>query len=369
MISLGIGIEALGPTLSGIGRYTKELCRGMASHPEVGNLRFFRFDRWYAQPDHFLSSTRPPHPRLPRLVRQPLAQRGFSGRLFHGPNYFVPPQAERAVITVHDLSILRFPEMHPAARLLDFERNFARSLDQASHIITDSCFIKREIEELLGIAPDRVTAIPLGVDPTFFEPRDGQADRNALESLGLANRRFGLCVATLEPRKGLDKALQAFRLAREREPYLPCDCLVIVGAAGWENGALHALLEPAVACGEVVLPGYVPERLLHALYAKAEVFLYPSAYEGFGLPPLEAMALGAPAVVTSRASVPEVVGNCALMADPNDIDALATAITAALTDAAWRQWASHAGPEQARRFTWDRCVAETIAVYRKVLAQ
>jgi glycosyltransferase involved in cell wall biosynthesis len=371
MVNLGIGIEALGPNLSGIGRYTKELCLGMAAHPEVCNLGFFRTDRWYARPDHFLTSNKPPRPqpRLLRLLRRPLVLGGFAGRLFHGPNYFVPPQVERSVITVHDLSVLRFPELHHIARRRDFERNFARSLDQANHIITDSWFIKREIEEFLGVAANRVTAIPLGVNPVFFAPRNVESDRRILAQLGLAERRFALCVATLEPRKGLDKALRAFRTAREREPGLPCDCLVIAGAAGWEDDALRAVLEPAVARGEVVLPGYVAESQLLALYARAEVFLYPSAYEGFGLPPLEAMAMGTPAVVSSRASIPEVVGDCALLAEPDDIDAFAAAITRALTDSGWRQSASSAGKEHAKRFTWAHCIGETFAVYRQVLAQ
>lgn len=371
MVTLGIGIDALSPKLSGIGRYTKELCFGMAAHPEIASVKFFRSGRWYTKPHHFLTSDKPPRtfPPLFKFLRRAGNEGGFAGRLYHGPNYFVPPEAERSVITVHDLSVLRFPELHHMARRIDFERNFARSLDQANHIITDSWFVKSEMEKFLGVAANRVTAIPLGVDPVFFAPRDVMADRRVLKKMGLAKRSFALCVATLEPRKGLDKALCAFRTARERERALPCDCLVIAGAAGWEDDALRAVLEPAVARGEVLLLGYVTEAQLLALYAQAEVFLYPSVYEGFGLPPLEAMAAGTPAVVSSRASMPEVVGDCALTVDPDDIDAFAAAIVRALTDFEWRNSATSAGKQHANHFTWKRCVDETVSVYRQVLSQ
>jgi alpha-1,3-rhamnosyl/mannosyltransferase len=257
--------------------------------------------------------------------------------------------------------------MHPVARLKDFERNFSRSVAHAGQIITDSEFIKAEVEALLGIASQRVAAVPLGVSASFFAARDRQADSEVIARLGLGNRRYALCVATLEPRKGLNHALRAFLAARERNGDLPCDCLVIVGAEGWKNNDLHTLIEPAVWSGRVVLPGYVAEADLLALYAQASLFLYPSAYEGFGLPPLEAMAMGVPTVVAPRASIPEVVGEWSLFAEPEDTDAFAEAILRGISDQAWRDAASCGGKTHAAQFTWERCVSSTIDVYRKAL--
>ena len=189
--------------------------------------------------------------------------------------------------------------------------------------------------------------------------------RRPSELWDLKPHRYGLCISTLEPRKKiLEFCLAWRRLPEDLRREFP---LVLAGGSGWENEAIHNAIETGVAEGWLRHLGFVEEAMLPALYAGAALFVYPSIYEGFGLPPIEAMASGVPVIVSNRSCLPEVCGAAARYIDPDDEEDFASALLDSLEDAGWRSRAARMGLERASEFSWDRCVNETLAVYRKVI--
>ena len=364
-MKIGLTIDSLSPILTGIGRYTWELCVGLRGNSDLENILFFRDDEWIREPSSFLS---PPVRRLrfPRLVRRHMTSVGFNGRLVHGTNYFLPAGARFGVLTVHDMSIYKHPDMHPPKRLADFERGFLDSLDRASHVMTDSHAIRHELIAQTGIVPEKVTTVHLGVSSKFAPFPLAVRGGAVRELLGEEAESYILCVATFEPRKRIEQAILAHARISEQQATPP---LVLVGAKGWLNEALHALIERQAARGMLIVLGQVPETDLPFLYAGAKLFLYPSIYEGFGLPPIEAMASGVPVIVSNRSCLPEVTQGAAMMIDPDDVDAFAEAIRRGLEDDIWRREAIDHGIRVAASYTWGKCIENTVDVYRKVWAE
>lgn len=365
---VALTVDPLGSQMGGIGRYTLELCRGLQRRADVRDLRFYRNGRWIAQPyalleDREITTGAPAY--LPKRWTAWRGRRWVSTALFHGTNFFLPPEAELGIITVHDLSVLRFPDLHPPERIRAFEKQFSRSLKQAAHIITPSETIRREVVEHLQWTPDRVTAIALAAR-SEFRPRPAAEIVAALARWGLEPGSYGLSVATVEPRKKLERTLAAWRTlpveSRQRSP------LVIVGGDGWENDEIRAEIRRGEAEGWVRNLGHFPESALPALYAGARLVVYPSTYEGFGLPAVEAMASGVPCLVSGRSCLAEVTQGAAMQIDPDDTSAFAHGIERGLTDEAWRSNATAEGLRVAATYSWEKCVSQTMQVYRKVLA-
>jgi glycosyltransferase involved in cell wall biosynthesis len=354
-------VDALEPHPGGIGRYTWELCKGLTAHEAIEPLKFYGRRRMIDDPAILLRGD-----ALPRqknwLVRAWDRWRLNSG-LFHGPNYFLPDFVDRGVITIHDLSVFRFPETHPEERLRAFEREFESSLSRAAHIITDTETIRRELIDGFSVAPERVTAIPLGVDDKF-RPRPADEIAPALAGFNLAAGEYGLCVSTLEPRKKIAELLSAWRslpaVLRDRFP------LVLAGGAGWLNDALRMQVERGQSEGWLRHLGFIDESILPDLYAGAAILAYPSIYEGFGLPAAEAMASGIPVVVADRSCMPEVCGDAALFVDPDDERQFVQALERGLTDQHWRKSAIMRGLAIAGGYSWDRCIRATVDIYRQV---
>lgn len=365
-MDVALWVDALQPSLTGIGRYTLELLRGLPADGRIASLAAFGRAQILADPEQLLRGESPkPAAKLVRRWRRWQDRRAVSRMLFHGPNYFLPRFAEHGVITVHDLSVLKFPETHPAERVAQFERELGSSLARASHIITDTETVRREVIEHLGATPAKVTAVPLGISPVF-RPRSAGDLSAALAHYDLKPGSYGLCVSTLEPRKKIDRLLSAWRrlpvLTRDNFP------LVLIGASGWRNESLKAAIEAGSAEGWLRCLGYVPESDLPCLYAGSRLFAYPSTYEGFGFPPLEAMASGVPAVVSNRSCLPEVCGDAALYIDPDDEDAFLATLHLGLEEEAVRATLIQAGIERAASYTWSRCIERTVDVYSRVLA-
>lgn len=370
-MKLILSVEALTPMLSGIGRYTWELARRMPAAPSVEGVRFYANGRWIDDPATLLES---PHGKTgtgrKRGIRWPRQLAGFAqrldcrGQLFHGPNYFLPPRADVGVITVHDLSVFSYPETHPIERIRHFERDFALSLKRTSHVITDSLAIRDEFVECFGWPRDKVTAVPLGVAATY-SPKHEPACRAVLAHYGLAYGGYVLCVSTLEPRKNITRLLEAWSAlpATLRRRFK----LVLAGGKGWLSEALRARIEVAEAQGWLRYLGYVLETHLPVLYAGARLFVFPSAYEGFGLPLLETMASGVPVVSSNRSCLPEVAGGAAALVDPDDVASLSLAMHRGLEDEGWHAQARQQGLSVAAGYSWDRCLTETCAVYQRVL--
>ena len=360
---IALCVDALAPQPGGIGRYTWELAKGLADREDIGSLNFFGRGRLIDEPARLIESERLPHRhKLLRRIDAWRMKRALRTSLVHGPNYFLPPAVDGGVITVHDLSVFRYPETHPAARVRAFEKLFRSSLDRSAHIITDTETIRREVIDTFSVPPEMVTAVHLGVDPRFNPSGTSSV---ALASWDLTPEKYGLCVSTLEPRKRILELLLAWeRLPSELRLEYP---LVLAGGSGWENEALHKEISRGTAEGWLRPLGFVDDALLPELYAGAALFIYPSIYEGFGLPPIEAMASGVPTVVANSSCLPEVCGEAARFVDPHDAAGFAAVIEDSLVNSDWRTDAASRGIERAAQFRWDRCIDGTIAVYRKVI--
>jgi alpha-1,3-rhamnosyl/mannosyltransferase len=289
-----------------------------------------------------------------------LHTRRLKGWLLHTPNYVLMPFDGPALTTVHDLSWLSFPEAHPVERVRFLDRHLPETLARANLVLTDSGFIAAEIAERYGVPREKIRAIPLGVDASY-RPRPREEIAPVLARHGLADSAYLLVVATLEPRKNLARLVRAYAALppaqRARHP------LVIAGARGWLSGELEKAIAPLEAKGEARRLGYVGEDELPAIYAGAHAFAFPSLYEGFGLPVLEAMACGVPVLTSNVSSLPEVAGDVALMADPRDDDALRAGLLRVLEDSSWRSGASARGVSRARDYPWSRCVDATVDAY------
>lgn len=364
---LAITVDSLGSQLGGIGRYTLELCKGLQNRPDVRSLVFYRNGRWIKDPyallrdEEILNTT---HPFVPKLSAQRLELKRFTSHLFHGTNFFLPREAALGVLSIHDLSVMRFPELHPAARLRAFENEFMGSVERAAHIITPSHWIRQEVIHLLGCKPEKVTAIPLAADGAF-RPRTKAESTKELLRWGLRPGGYGLSVATIEPRKKLEQSLEAWGLlptaVRRRWP------LVVVGGEGWGNSSIRSKIRRGVAEGWVRDLGYVSEDSLPYLYSGSRLLIYPSTYEGFGLPAVEAMASGIPCLISGQSCLTEVTQGAAMVVEPDDVISFAGSIERALTDDDWRAVARRSGLSVAAGYSWGRCISETMDVYKNVL--
>jgi glycosyltransferase involved in cell wall biosynthesis len=233
---------------------------------------------------------------------------------------------------------------------------------RADYLLADSESTRCDLIELLGVPPERAQVIYGGVDPAFAPVTDIAA-LQAIQEKYAHGRPFILAVGTLEPRKNYPTLIRAFAQARE-QAHLP-HVLVIVGKKGWMYEPIFAAVAELGLQDVVLFPGFVPDGELPALYSAAGLLATPSFYEGFGLPPLEAMACGTPVVVADVSSLPEVVGDAGLRIDPQDTGALANAILRLIQDSTLRRSLREAGIAQARKFTWDQAARELLTVYNR----
>ncbi len=292
--------------------------------------------------------------------------------IYHSPFHSIPKQVRRAkrvkkFLTVYDLIPVKFPHLFTKDILTTFRRALA-DIGPDTWVLCISEATKADLLDHVDISPERVFVTPLAADPTIFHRR---ADR---DDLARVRRRYGippgpylLSVGTLEPRKNLDHLIRCFARVVERERIDDLR-LVLVGAKGWKYDAIFDALENAECIRErVVFAGFVDDADCAALYGGALAFAYPSLYEGFGLPPLEAMQCGAPVLTSNTSSLPEVVGGAGITLDPTDEAAWCRAILEVYRDGAVREKLAARSIEQAKRFSWRRCVEQTIAAYRTAL--
>ncbi|HLL76766.1 MAG TPA: glycosyltransferase family 1 protein [Pyrinomonadaceae bacterium] len=297
----------------------------------------------------------------------PLHLREQNFTLYHGTNYNVPPWADcPTVVTVHDLSLLLHPETHEA-RLVELARRRLPVMTRtAAHVLTDSESVRAEICDLLGVEPERVTAVPLAARRAFCPAAPGEAEE-VRRRLGV-REDFVLFVGTVEPRKNLLTLVRAFDLLARASTLRPQ--LVIAGRKGWLTEELYELVERSPSASRILFTGYVTDEELCALYSSCRVFAYPSLYEGFGLPPLEAMACGAPVVASRIPVIEETAGaEAARLVAPTDAEALAAALAELLRDDAARSELAARGLARAAEFTWERTARQTFEVYERVLAE
>lgn len=276
--------------------------------------------------------------------------------------YIIPPAAPCAVVTtIHDVAFRRCPELFPLKHRVLLNLLIPPAAHHAAAVITGSEATKRDLIEFYDLPEEKVAVTPYAADDSY-RPMDPAAARQAVRvRLGVPSP-YILSVGVLQPRKNLPRLVRAYNRIAASFPHR----LVIVGKQGWAGEELKKAVSEAPRGLEPVFTGYVADADLPVLYAGAEIFAYPSLYEGFGLPPLEAMACGAPVLTSAGSSLPEVVGDAAVSVDPHDERAIAQALEQLLCDADLRRRLSEAGLRRAAQFSWDRTARETIAVYERV---
>jgi glycosyltransferase involved in cell wall biosynthesis len=264
------------------------------------------------------------------------------------------------VVTVHDLSFLFYPHSFRPLRR-SYLRVFARmSVRRARRVIAVSESTKRDLVEIYGISPAKIDVVHNGVDASF-QPLPADQVAEFCRQRGLPDR-FVLFVGTLEPRKNVSRLIEAYaKLPKERPP------LVLVGGKGWFYDEIFGRVEVLGLTDKVHFAGFVPAEDLPLWYNAADLFVYPSIYEGFGLPPLEAMACGTAVITSTASSLPEVVGKAGKLVDPTDTDALATAMEQVLVDRDLQEQMQATGLVQARGFSWENAARETVHCYRRAL--
>ncbi|QTP58895.1 glycosyltransferase family 4 protein [Billgrantia antri] len=394
-MKLTIGLDALTPPLTGIGYYTLNLLEAFRDYPDIELSGISYRGLWSReQIEQSLTQASQPPPvqarqgssaarwhRLRVAARDvPAAYHAakwWRGRkcgqllanldsrtIYHESNFVGYPFRGKTVITVHDLSHSRFPEAHPPSRVAYLNRHLPKAVQQASAIIAVSESTKRELLELgLETDPSRIHVTHLGCE-AGFHPRDEPSTQPYLQRLGLRWRGFVLAVATLEPRKNFEGLLRAYQalppeLAREYP-------LVLAGGGGWKGAGLKRLIAEVKPPHRVIVTGYLQRPEVQALMASAAVFAYPSLYEGFGLPVLEAMASGTPVLTSDNTSLGEIASGAAMTVPPHEIEAIEQGLTLLLRDDSRRDKLRALGLQRAGEFSWQRCAAQTLEVYRMV---
>ncbi len=297
-------------------------------------------------------------------VVQPFALRKEGADLLHALAFVTPLLSPcPSVVTVYDLSFLLHPESFKRSKRFYLSLFTRLSARKARRVIAISQSTKRDVVRLLGVSPDKVDVIYCGIDEAFRPLAQDQVA--AFRSERGLPEHFILFVGTIEPRKNVAGLIEAFANLQTCE--LANLKLVIGGATGWFYEDIFARVEELGLESEVVFPGYIPASELPLWYNAAELFVYPSLYEGFGLPPLEAMACGTPVVTANTSSLPEVVGEAGLTVDPLDVEGLAEAMRRALSDEVLRQEMRERGLKRAKGFSWTKTARETVRVYRRVM--
>lgn len=340
---------------TGISRYISELVDGLHDVMAPNDQLLLLGTRMGALQDSPLSRIFWEQTGLPATI----AARRLD--VFHGP-ISVVPMASRVpgVVTVHDLAFLKFPEQVPATRRNWLIAGTRLSARKAKRIITVSESTRADLLEWLKLPEDKVTAIPLAISPRVKRVTGTSLDVFRMK-WGL-DRPFILAVGTLEPRKNLPTLLRAFARIKDEIDHE----LVLVGPEGWLTGELKSTLDELKLGDRVRLTGFVSDEELGGWYSAAELFAYPSWYEGFGLPSVEAMSCGAPVLASDTSSFPEVVGDAGILIPPDDVDLWAETMRDLLRDSVRRHELRMKGFARAEAFSWRRTAQETYDIYREI---
>ena len=357
---------------TGVGTYTFELARALASAAPRDEFQLIsplpfetsvladskpgNLDLFYSKPNvvqrHWWTIGLPSY----------IARGAFE--LFHGTNYEVPLRGDcPTVVTIHDLSMLLHSNTHEARAVLRARLRLPVIARKATLIITDSEQVRREVCDRLRISPDKVFAVPLAPRSTF-KPVAEERAMEARRRLGIEDD-FLLFVGTIEPRKNLWTLVQALEEILRTTDLRPK--LVVAGQMGWKPDEFLKRLQQSPARDAVQLIGYLSDSDLCALYSSCRIFIYPSIYEGFGLPPLEAMACGAPVITSRIPSVTESSDNVARLISATDVRELAHTIVQVLSDVSVQQQLSASGLKHSAKFSWERTAALTREVYTEAL--
>jgi glycosyltransferase involved in cell wall biosynthesis len=368
---IGIDAHAIGSQLTGNETYIKNLILALAELDRVNEyvLFFTRPDvarAWENRyPNVRVQLLRPhtPYARIP--ISFPIALYKTGVDLLH-VQYTAPPFYRKPiVVTIHDLSFEHFPQFFSHRERFFFKRTIPHTARRAAKVLTVSEYSRQDLIRTYNLPPEQVVVTPNGVGPEFRPVREKTRLAALRQQYGI-DRAYLLSVGNLQPRKNLARLIRAYTQLRASVEDFHCQ-LVIVGQKAWLSKNIFHEAHRSRYAGDVILTDYVPEDDLPGLYSGATAFVYPSIFEGFGLPVLEAMACGAPVVTSNSSALPEVVGTAGLMVDPYDEEALAKAIQRLVYDAQLRAQLSEHSLQQAAKFSWRRTAELTLAVYQQAL--
>jgi len=391
-VNLIFNAEALRPPITGVGNYTFHLLEQFLRLDDIEAVHCFTGTHWQSGEAQLAATARLKSvdgsggkgagdraiARLRGLIgcipgTRPLYTRVMDRRferfanavpdaVYHETNYILKPYAGACLTTVHDLSHVRFPQYHPGHLVEWLERHLPSSLARADAIITVSNVVRHELLEHYDIPEHKVRTVYEGVEPRY-RPRPADETSRVLADLDLTHGQYVLLVATLEPRKGIDVLLDAWCLLPEslRMQYP----LILAGSSGWRNAALVERIARLSAQGSVRHLGYVSADILPVLFSGAAVFAYPSVYEGFGLPVLDAMSSAVPVICRAGTSMAEFSAGACALCETGDPAELAAQLESLLQNPALRDALAQAGLRQAAQFSWERCARETAAIYRE----
>ena len=370
-MNFGLDGIPLNQSLTGVGHYTLELAHALARIASEDHFELVSPLPYLPRPElKAPSNLQFTQPKLNALDRRfwwqvglPRYIRRSRFNLFHGTNYSVPLfKPCSTVVTVHDLSLLLWPQTHAQHLSRRARWRLPLMARRADAIIVPSQSIKAEVCEHLKIDDSKITVIPEAPRSSFWQVPI--AETVAVRRRLNIGDDFILFVGTIEPRKNLLTLVRAFaEVLRNRA----CETqLVLAGSEGWLTGELHDFLRTAEVSERVRFAGYLADDDLRALYSSCRIFVYPSLYEGFGLPLLEAMRCGAPVITSNIPSIRETVGDAALLVSPTDVHELAGSLMQLIENQSERERRSAAGKQHALKFSWDRAATATLEVYRQL---
>lgn len=361
---------------AGVGRYTRGLVAALAEIDRENQYVLFcagsapSADGW---PSNFIVRRSAIPSRWLTIgwhrIGLPLPAEVFTGDcdLYHSPDFVLPPlRRALGVVTVHDLSFMRLPECADPGLRAYLNKCVPKAVRAAGHVLADSWSTRSDLIELLQVCPDKVSVVPGAVEAGFSRVEDSARLVTARARYRLP-QWFIISVGTLEPRKNYPRLISAYALMR-RQTGLPHH-LVIAGPPGWLYGAVYDRIREEGVGEHVQFLGFVPDCDLAALYSLADLMVFPSLYEGFGMPPLEAMACGTPVVSSNNSSLPETVGTAALTVDAEDTEGIANAIARVLGSNELRTRLIELGRLQAAQFTWHAAAQKLLGAYGQALAE
>jgi glycosyltransferase involved in cell wall biosynthesis len=379
---IGLDVTAALTQGGGIGRYTRELVRALV---RLGNGRyaFYLFaarqtkppavpDPLPVAPGVYQKTAPLTEPWLYRLwyrARLPAPVQWVTGPLdlFHSPDFVLPPVAGGipTLLTVHDLSFVHYPEVYPAVLVNYLNRVVPWSIGRASHVLADSEATRRDLMAIWQVPEAKITVLYSGVDAQFWRKAEVEAITAVRTRYGLADTPYLLTVGTVQPRKNYQMLIRAFAPIAADWPHN----LIIAGGKGWLTESMLDEVVRQGLEGRVRFIGFVADADLPALYSGADLFLFPSLYEGFGLPLLEAMQCGVPVIASNASSLPEVAGETAVLLSPHDPAAWTDTLQTLLADPLRRERLAADGPARAAQFTWQSAARQLLQLYQTLVAR
>lgn len=384
-MKLIFSLDPMRVSMTGIGRYTYELAKGLRDAKILTDLKFQFLLGWVDDPEVLIqkyhSGEKGVNPQQASSIKQIIhntarsifwavspAVKGliclpYKDHLYHSPSFVLPHFAGKCISTVHDMSAFRVPQYHPKVRVKYQQDIFPHLTQKGDLFITDSEFSRTELLDFFSVPEERVVSVPLGADP-MFQARSPEFIKDTLARFGLVPGGYTLSVGTIEPRKNIELLIDAYAsLPSDLRAHYP---LVLVGGRGWNSEHIHEKIARYSQEGWLKYLLFVSDQDLALIYSGARLFACVSHYEGFGLPVLEAMASGIPVISSDAASLPEVGGDAVVYVNPKQEEQIREALIRVLNDDQLCNDLSVRGLERSKLFTWERTAHQTIEAYRRI---